>query len=574
MAFKTNMLVVDPQQPPPNILVAPSRADRLSVLTLSIAALSIVGVAIALVLGSYVFGLTQPVRWPSLIYFSVALLATLFSKRWALFFIIASLPLIPELHIQLQHLKPPAVKYFIAYPGVDVIAGYFVAISIEKIFTSNDKKFSLPDVPWPLSLVLIMTAVSVGVSIARGLSRSDADFSVRALVTNSFQFKLMDRFNDYYPIADLVVHSFGVLLIVLLIPLLKNSTNRDELIFKPICVGLGISAIWGLFQAFTSFGLPITTSQYRIDSFGFGAHGFQPDLHAFAAHMLLGAVGLYGYIGIAKKSHLGKFVLGTLCVLCWIALVLSKSRASLLLAIFYSVLLLFGFFVKRGGRENPLTLLLMCLAVVFILYFTFSQTSHWLKELYSALFQSEDRSFEFLNEISKFRLEFYTAAVRMWSEFPLFGLGQGSFFKLSAIQDFSGSALMVSSKGENAHNYFLQTLAEVGLIGFVCYAMIFVLPLRAWSDNKNQILPVSIALGSMLLGNVYSHAFLIRENLFLFSVLIALSYAHLQNDRCEGLIRITSLGRVFIAITTAILLLYGVTEVANSFNKAPFTLKP
>ena len=537
---------------------------------LSSVALVVVLAAFLFVLTSYIYGLAQPVRWPSLIYFYAAFVLTLFSKRWAIFCIIASFPLIPDFHIQLQYIKAPAVKYFFAHQGIDLIAGYVSARCLEKVSMSRQLKFEMPEIPWPLSLTLIVVAVSAGVSISRSLFHANTRFSVEDLVTHGLQFKLMNRFNDYYPVADVVLHAFAVLFILALIPILKNSKEKDDLIFKPICISLIISAFWGLFQALTSFGLPITTSQYRVESFGFGAHGFQPDLHAFAAHMLLGAVGLYGYIVTTEKSRLYKLGLGFICILCWVALVLSKSRASLLFSIFCTLVLLMVFIAKHRKTISPRTLLLISLSFTFILIFTFFQTSHWLKELYYALFQASDRSFDYLNQVSKFRLEFYTAALRMWSEFPLFGLGQGSFFKLSAIQDFSGSPLMVSSKGENAHNYFLQTLAEVGLIGFVCYGIVFIWPLLGTSDKKHAMWPVGIAIVSIFLGNLYSHSLLIRENLFLLAALTALLYAHrASEDTFKG----SKVAPWVLGLRTTIFVVIAISaaqEVLVSFHKPPF----
>jgi hypothetical protein len=538
---------------------------------LSSAALVVVTAAFLLVLSSYIYSFTQPVRWPTLIYFYTSFVLTLLSKRWAIFCIIASFPLVPDLHIQLQYIKAPAVKYFVAHPGIDLIAGYVCANFLEKISMSRPLKLAMPKIPWPLSLALIVITVSAGVSIVRSLFHTNTRFSLVDLINQSLQYKLMGRFNDYYPVADVIVHAFAVLFIVALLPMLKDSKERDELIFKPICVGLIISALWGLYQALTSFGLPITTSQYRVESFGFGAHGFQPDLHAFAAHMLLGAVGLYGYIVTTERSRLYKIGLSFICILCWLALVLSKSRASLIFAILYTFVLLAVFVVKDRKTISLRAWLLICLSFASILIFTFFQTSHWLKELYYAVFQSSDRSFDYLNQVSKFRLEFYTAALRMWSEFPLFGLGQGSFFKLSAIQDFSGSPLMVSSKGENAHNYFLQALAEVGLIGFVCYAMVFIWPLIKKADKKYSMWPAGIAVVSIFLGNLYSHSLLIRENLYLLAALTALLYAQRSSEENDKLINPASLGLFFKTTIFVVIIICGAQEVLLSFHKVPFS---
>ena len=48
------------------------------------------------------------------------------------------------------------------------------------------------------------------------------------------------------------------------------------------------------------------------------------------------------------------------------------------------------------------------------------------------------------------------------SVFPLFGLGQGSFYRLSGLSNFSPSQALRALGGSGAHNYFLQTFVELG----------------------------------------------------------------------------------------------------------------
>lgn len=69
------------------------------------------------------------------------------------------------------------------------------------------------------------------------------------------------------------------------------------------------------------------------------------------------------------------------------------------------------------------------------------------------------------------RLILYRTAMKMWRDAPVTGAGVGTFFTRSV--DY-GSAeidkiLITGRLRENAHNYFLQVLAELGVIGLAAY---------------------------------------------------------------------------------------------------------
>ncbi|MBI4476348.1 MAG: O-antigen ligase family protein, partial [Acidobacteria bacterium] len=63
----------------------------------------------------------------------------------------------------------------------------------------------------------------------------------------------------------------------------------------------------------------------------------------------------------------------------------------------------------------------------------------------------------------KGRLAFWSAAGSMIAERPLFGIGIGRFFK--DVSAYVPDPAALPRQRENAHNYFLQIAAEVGLIG-------------------------------------------------------------------------------------------------------------
>jgi O-antigen ligase len=74
------------------------------------------------------------------------------------------------------------------------------------------------------------------------------------------------------------------------------------------------------------------------------------------------------------------------------------------------------------------------------------------------------------------RREFTLTGLRMFASRPVFGVGVGEYWRMSA--DFSGPALHAKYRNENAHNNYLQLLAELGAIGFVVFGALLALSAR------------------------------------------------------------------------------------------------
>jgi O-antigen ligase len=75
-----------------------------------------------------------------------------------------------------------------------------------------------------------------------------------------------------------------------------------------------------------------------------------------------------------------------------------------------------------------------------------------------------------------FRVGMTRAAGRMIAEHPAFGIGVGMFLPRSSA--YIGDGLRETVPRENAHNNFLQVLAELGVAGFVPFLAILALPAR------------------------------------------------------------------------------------------------
>jgi len=523
--------------------------------------------ALGVVVISYMVSANQPYRGPTLFYFYVALLAALLSRKWSTYLLIFLLPLLPNLAAQAELVLRPAVKYFVAYPGIDMVAGLFIGQSVRSLYLKERLSTWLKPPPWPFGLALLIIAMATLTSISRNLWQSASSFSLNGITNNIFRFKHMGRGNDFLPFNDLLIYSFAVLLFICIFQTIRSEKKGDDLVFRPVVIGLIISACWGIFQAITAFGLPQYAVEYRSNTLGYSAFGFQPDIHAFAGHMLIGAIGLIGYIFLLRRSSIWLKVTLLACALSWVALLLSKSRASLVFALIFVFVVLVVIAIKKKRTLLNGYLLIGSIVAFLTMVFLTLNDKLWIADAIRELRATDLTNFEALSRLSVYRLEIFNAAIKMFFHYPVMGVGQGNFINLSTLIDFAVRPWMATTAGENAHNYFLQTLAELGAIGVISFFIVFLWPVRHAQQFKN-IAPAAIAICSVFLGNLYSHSLIIRENLLLLAVFIALLYAHAMRHELRPYY---SKARAYAVLASVgILIIFASKEIVTSFGKFPF----
>ena len=488
----------------------------------------------------------------SAIFFIVAFLAAFLPRPWGFMVVICALPLVANLHFVVNGFFGLAL---IAVPnhGLDLVAGLFLgttllilvkAIGLQKPsraplithLSTREKELSI--LPWPVGLVILVITISTAIAIVRNLRQSATHTSLNGLLYNLMHFRPIDWHADYLPIGDWIAYSIAGALITLAIINLRNQANRNAILFRPLMLGLAIAVLMGLIQSVTGFGLPESMRVFRKDLLGFAALGFQPDIHAFAGHMLLGAIGLWGFFLICHSKFEKKWIL-IVVALSWIGLIISKSRASLIFAL---IVIALGYLIYlkqvRSKRFNLSLIVITTILAVFIvaigILYKYQVTIPGLGWLNDLLIQMRGRSLMNLSDLSGLlgsRIEIWAGAIRMFLEFPLMGVGQGSFYREAANVVFSRSYFMEFNHGENAHNYFLQTLTETGLIGISVFLLVFLIPVYQVRP-RTLLYPAIVGLGGLFLGNIFAHSFLVRENLLLGASLLGLMYSFtLTNNR-------------------------------------------
>ena len=219
--------------------------------------------------------------------------------------------------------------------------------------------------------------------------------------------------------------------------------------------------------------------------------------------------------------------------LAWIGLFLSKSKATFALALLAQVLIAIIWLCRRAKRFWPVVYALTIGAFAFLVYGLFFSEA-WLNLIKQGLQLAGLRDLEAFNLALSYRPEVYAAGLHMFSLFPIFGMGQGEYYRQAANHDLTNSYfLSIQQNGENGHNYFLQTLVETGVVGGVVFGLLLLYPLLV-SSNKRALLPAGVALSAIFIGNIFAHSLLVRETLFIAAGLLALLYVYTDTDMDSG----------------------------------------
>ncbi len=130
----------------------------------------------------------------------------------------------------------------------------------------------------------------------------------------------------------------------------------------------------------------------------------------------------------------------------------------------------------------------------------------------------------------KGRIPLWDAGLRMVADRPIFGIGVGRYYK--DLWTYSTRREALIRPRENAHNYFLQTAAELGVTGLLALAALLGAALAAAfraarGDRGAEPRRVAIALGAGIvafsIASLVGHPLLLREGHLTLWPLVALA---------------------------------------------------
>lgn len=205
--------------------------------------------------------------------------------------------------------------------------------------------------------------------------------------------------------------------------------------------------------------------------------------------------------------------------------VISTSRGGALLATVGLLILFAAFFFLRRRHQTISTLGSIGLAILLLgpgFYLGWAPLKkRWLELTTENV------------DVSGGRLEQYEMAVKMIRDYPLFGMGPSTYphmcqFYLDALQEWFWQA----------HNDWLQTIAEWGAIGFclIVAALLLALAIPAKRGTSNPVLlcTLFVSLFLTLVHAVFDFPFQIHSILFTYLVLLAAAISLAFTSRPEA----------------------------------------
>jgi hypothetical protein len=154
------------------------------------------------------------------------------------------------------------------------------------------------------------------------------------------------------------------------------------------------------------------------------------------------------------------------------------------------------------------------------------------------------------------RRQFLETGLRMMASAPVFGVGVGMFHPLS--RRFMGPQLGWSYSLENAHNYFLQIAAELGVVGLAVFLYFLYAVWRKARSSipvRGHLLGAAAGAGAFVATWLTGHPLLVREVGYPFWIVLALVIA--WSDELPSLMASANLRRtrrVVLAVTALVAL--------------------
>lgn len=486
--------------------------------------------------------------------FAVAIVST----RAGLVAIVLALTVSPALHQQLNVLLGTKLGVW-SFPGVDAAIGFIAAWTVKgglqrvrpaiESFTAG-----------PLLTLHLWITCSAAISIGRNLWQSASEFSWRGLASHAWLLRRIGLQNDYLPLRDVFFCTVAIVLMFSVFTAVSRTGSRmvrDMAI--ALIVGAAANAGFAAWQKATGRGWFLGLPGVEINA-------FWPDLHAFAAFMAMALAVAIGLLATHRASLRDRGFAIAAMLAAAVGLYLSGSRSTLLIVSLLLVWTAVWVSLTLRGWQRALPVgFVMVLLVCLEWLFTQGYRGVSFASLNATLGSLDLRS---MNLALSHRPEIWAAALDMYSNFPLFGLGQGAFFRLSSIAPFSGSETLITLGGSGAHNHFLQLFVELGPVG-IGIALVAAAPYLRMG-RLNLRLVSFYALAGVAVGNLYADTLLIRELTMLAAIFAGTFLWEAQTlagDNLQPLSPVT-VRRASIALLA--LALVALAEAALSFDRYPF----
>jgi putative inorganic carbon (HCO3(-)) transporter len=423
--------------------------------------LPLLGKGIALFLfaliGSFLFYFSVFSKNPfTLLGFILIILFAFFFTEYAIYIFVLTLPLLSQV--------PKLLNFPLFSPSELLFLCLLMACLLKVIF--NKKKIVLFESPLDLPIT-IFSFIVISSFLSTFITHYPLDFFYKEKVLNVLKRMLFIR--NPYDYSYIFTSTFTMLEGVLLFFFVTNFIKKQRVlnrIYFLLILGWGIVIILGFIQY---FGGVLGNERWPTRMFSMFDN---PNLFGGYLVLLFPLTILYGI----NKPFFKKISLSIFAILSIISLILSRSKNSwiafAILLVFMGIFFLISFW-REGKYKSPVKIVNWKWICVFAICFVIIYGSFYiyLKKGKVLELLSEDLNWHIpIEQKLDIRLPIWKHSIQMVEDFPLFGVGIGSFNL--AFPKYS-SGYQWEKTSFSPHNWFLQIATELGLIGL--YAFLWIL---------------------------------------------------------------------------------------------------
>jgi O-antigen ligase len=427
-------------------------------------------------------------HWWFFLLFFLFLLLTIYKKVWALYGIFVTVPLFTGLEI-LRLVNLPFPIYSLLF------SSFFLFWFPNRLIKTKGDLSPSTEIGNLTDLLSGMVICSLAVTLAPFLQ-------------DIIKYYIwIEYWEDYNRLLFSLEYAFCLLQGLFFYRVIESEFKQQKYFFelKSIIVFQGIIIlIFALIQLF---------SGWPVKYFGFAVFSPFYDIHSFGSYVALVFI-IFLSLSIHKKDV---FII-LLCLVFFILSALSFSRTT------WAALLISGlaFLVFSIPKKKYLIIpgfvgIAFLSVLIFINYTSLQFTNSYLNRFFQLLT---------LQELDV-RIALWKRAINIILDFPITGSGIGTFYRYSVLyQDWDTS--IFRNVQENAHNYFLQFAADLGLPALIILLSIFFYSFKIGfrivaQDPENGPLVKGILFGVLayLIGCITGYPLFLTNQIFLFWFLMA-----------------------------------------------------
>ena len=306
--------------------------------------------------------------------------------------------------------------------------------------------------------------------------------------------------------------------------------GRRDVAVRMLVVGAAAAAVFDIYELLLVFARSGSVSHVLDVATRVRISATAPDLNAagsYFAMALLPAAAMIGSLPVAGVA---------MALLIAVGEMVAGSRAAFgALGLTWAVVI--GVAVKRRSRRWAIVLSLTAAAVIAAVAVS-SYVANRFTDSPTHISSADALAY---------RLGMWHKAWRMTANHPFFGIGIGQFEPNSPTYAPTDGAFSVP---ENAHNQFLQVMAELGIPGLAIFVAIIAVSLMHRFDDR-YALAAAIGVGAFLLSALGGHPLLVRTVAYPFWVALAITNAAAARRRALTVIA-PALTIIVVALATTV----------------------